>query len=307
MLRQKGSIDAEIYYRWWFLKTVSSLIYLGLPIGDKIFIDKWFEKKFKKVERAFFSIRKVGTHAGMINPKCLCFIYRQYCQSICTYGLEILSISKPLLKQIEVRQNILIKTSLGLSKYFKSTPLFKAIGIPRITELYFLFKVYFLKQIRSNGLADRVFKELLKTGLRHRKLGSSYFGQIADVSGFLGTDCLIMQESLACDLIKARFSCLDNVLVDQINNIFNNWDTVKDSRTLLKSLFGWIVAMTMSLSRAETWLKLRIWNFRTFFLNWVVSLWVASIILYILSIKQYSIKWLVFTIWMILYKFWCNI
>ena len=68
----------------------------------------------------------------------------------------------------------------------QSTPLLEAMGIPRITELYFLFKILFLEQIRSNGMADSVFKELSKTGLRHSRLGKSYFGQISDVGGFLG-------------------------------------------------------------------------------------------------------------------------
>ena len=125
---------------------------------------------------------------------------------------------------------------MGLSKYAKSTPLLEAMGIPRITELYFLFKIYFLKQIRSNGMADSVFKELSKTGLRHCRLGKSYFGQIADVSGFLGMDCLTVQESTACELIKARFSCHDYGLTEQINYVFNTWEVDKDSRILLHSL-----------------------------------------------------------------------
>lgn len=110
------------------------------------------------------------------------------------------------------------------------------MGVPRINELYFLFKFYFLKQIRSNGLTEIVFNELLKTNMKTTRLSSSFFGQIADVSGFLGIDCLSIPVLHASETIKARFSCLECGLVNKIIHVFNEWDIRSDSRALLPLL-----------------------------------------------------------------------
>ena len=171
-----------------------------------------------------------------MNPKCLGFVYRQFCQSMCVYGLEVVKLSKAVLKQIDIRQNILLKTSLGLPKKVKTTPLLEALKVPRLTELYFLFKIKFLRQIKKNGVADSIFKELLIMKQKHTKVGNSFLGQIADVNGFLGTDCLTMSESQARDIIKTRFCCQDTNLVKQINDIFTACDERTDIRALLLPL-----------------------------------------------------------------------
>ena len=144
------------------LKKVKSFIYLGLPIGGKPVSDKWFEDKFRRTEKAFFSIKRVGLHYGILNPSCLGFIYRQFCQSICHYGLELISLSKGLLKNLDIRQNILLKTALGLPKRIKTSPLLDAMKISRLSELYLQFKLSFMKQIRSNGLALGVLRNFKK-------------------------------------------------------------------------------------------------------------------------------------------------
>ena len=108
--------------------------------------------------------------------------------------------------------------------------------IPRITELYFLFKIYFLQQIHSNGLAGSVYIELQKTKINRSRLGNSFFGQIADVSGFLGEDCLSVPCTMVCEAIRARFSCWEENLVDRIRDAFGAWDGRADMRALLLPL-----------------------------------------------------------------------
>ena len=139
------------------LERVDGFVYLGLPIGGAKFVADFFMKKFGAVERAFFSIRRIGLHSGLIHPECLGFIYRQFCQSIYTYGLEVITLSKSLLKNINTRQGILLKLSLGLPKFSRNTLLFRALGVLSINELYTKSKIQFLKQIKKNGLAHALY------------------------------------------------------------------------------------------------------------------------------------------------------
>ena len=67
---------------------VNSFIYLGLPIGHLSFDEDYFSSKFSKVERAFYMLRGLGYRARLLSPRSIGFIYKQYCQSNCRYGME---------------------------------------------------------------------------------------------------------------------------------------------------------------------------------------------------------------------------
>ena len=109
------------------------------------FINDFIERKYRDVEKSFFSIRNIGLHIDYINPICLGFIYKCFCQSIFSYGLELVHIGKTLGKELDVRQRILLKNSLGLSKYSRTRPLLDSLGIESITQLYFKFNILFFQ------------------------------------------------------------------------------------------------------------------------------------------------------------------
>ena len=67
-----------------------------------------------KSEKAFYSLRGLGCKLSGLNPRALAFIYKQFCQSIIRYGLEIINLSNSRLRLLNIRQNILIKKCLGL-------------------------------------------------------------------------------------------------------------------------------------------------------------------------------------------------
>ena len=67
---------------------VSGIIYLGLPIGDKAFVEEFFINKMAKVEKALYSLRSLGCRRDMLNPNTISFIYKQFGQSTFKYGLE---------------------------------------------------------------------------------------------------------------------------------------------------------------------------------------------------------------------------
>ena len=143
------------------LENVSNLIHLGLPIGNQQHIEDFFNAKFSKVERSHYSLYSLGCNKNGLNFFLISDIYKKFSQSIFYYGLETNYIRKDCLNKINIRQNILIKNTFGLSKYCKTKPLMKSIGIKSIQQLYEEYKLLFLKQIKRNSFTKGIYETLL--------------------------------------------------------------------------------------------------------------------------------------------------
>jgi hypothetical protein len=63
------------------------------------------------------------------------------------YGFEIFNYSNSAVNELNIRQNILIKHSIGLSKFVRTTPLFTALRIKSIMHLIYQHKLCFVRQI----------------------------------------------------------------------------------------------------------------------------------------------------------------
>jgi hypothetical protein len=95
------------------------VIHLGLgPIGSREYTNIYLKEKFKKVERSFYSLYSLGCKPNVLNPFTISEIYKIFCQSILLYGLEIFNFSNGTINELNIRQNILIKHSIGLAKFF---------------------------------------------------------------------------------------------------------------------------------------------------------------------------------------------
>ena len=137
-----------------------NMIYLGLPLGDDQFIYEFFNKQMSKCEKLFFSLYGLGCKPHCLSPRVTAFIYKQFSQSIFRHGIDMLSISANHLKQLEIRQNILIKQALGLSRYCKTSPLNQALNLDSFTSIYLKHKLFFLIQIKEIKITNEVFNYL---------------------------------------------------------------------------------------------------------------------------------------------------
>ena len=222
------------------LPVAEGFVYLGLPIGDQKFLDEWLEKKFRSVEVAFFTIRKVGLHKNQVDPFCLAFIYRQFCQSICVYGLEILRFSKCLLKQLDKRQALLIKKTLGLSKFVRTTPLFNALKIPSLNELYFKFKFLFLKQCNNNDTTSRLYEVLSACYVSRLKPKSSFLWQLVELDGVLGQPVNEIPKDQVLPRIYSLLRSKNKGLVDSLVTVFKSWEAGENRSINLVRLLLWV-------------------------------------------------------------------
>jgi hypothetical protein len=215
-------------------------IYLGLPLGDSAYKSKFIEDRMRKVERCFYSLHGLGCKSHALNPMMIAFIYKQYCQSIIKYGLELIEISKNLLNMCDRRQNIMVKQSIGLSKFVKTTPLFTAIKIESIEQLYFKHKLFFYKQICKNNISFSLFEYLdryysIENNSNNK---NTFFKQLNDVKEFSGI--IDVKENLneTIKVIEIKSKCLNAGLIDSLLFIMNNLKFTRDYVEMISLLTG---------------------------------------------------------------------
>ena len=222
-------LQEEFYIAGGLLRNVENFEYLGLPIGEPTYLEDFFEKKFRSVEKSFFSIRRIGLHSKLTDPECLSFFYKQFCQSIFLYGLELVHLSKSLIKQLQSRQALIIKMALGLSKYCRNSPLLEALNISSIIELYYKFKYLFIGQLKNHWVAYSLYKEVMKS-CDKKSTKASFCVQMIEIESFLITeqdrlgmiDIFKISKKEALDRIRNRFKCDNQGLVDSVRTALHD-------------------------------------------------------------------------------------
>ena len=155
---------------------VNNLVHLGLPIGKQNHVEDFFGEKFRKVERSFYSLHSFGCNNYCLNYYLISSIYKKFSQSIFYYGLETNFIRKQFLNKINIRQNILLKNTFGLTKFSRSRPLMSILKIKSINQLYEEYKILFIKQLKRNTFTKEIFEVLrIKYNLNNKPPKESYF------------------------------------------------------------------------------------------------------------------------------------
>lgn len=197
-----------------------NLIYLGLPLGDYNFIREYFFDKVKKVEKAFYSLYGLGCKPHGVNPLTMGFIYKQYCQSILRYGMELIYLKETDLNISNIRQNMLIKNAIGLGKYTRTKPLLECLGIESINQLYIKHKLFFYFQLINNKLSNYVFISLNQYFKKQNSNNNSFIIQFNKVNKYNFEE---FNKKENVKKINTIFECKNKGLCDTINFIFHNF------------------------------------------------------------------------------------
>jgi hypothetical protein len=220
------------------LPSVENFVYLGLPLSRESSNSGFFEDKFKKVERAFYSLYGLGCKPRHLSPSSIGFIYKQYCQSIIRYGLECLYLPEYKIKEFNVRQNIMLKQAIGLSKFALSTPLLNALKVEKITEVYMKQKLYFYKQIMANSLSKTVFNFLKEFYPRNKAPRESYLKQLELVNRQIGFSVTLETYRKSLSDLSKIFFCKNKGLFDSVCSLILKMDTDKKDENLWKTHRG---------------------------------------------------------------------
>jgi hypothetical protein len=214
------------------LPVVEEFTYLGLPIKKKNEYTEFFDAKFRKVEKSFYSLYGLGCRPKYLHPKSTAFVYKQYCQSTFTYGLECLYLPSQNINQYNIRQNIMLKQSIGLSKYALSTPLLNVLKIKKISELYFKYKLIFYKQIMANSLTKKVFYALENLYKDKNIPKFSFLKQINLVNLQIGFACSLETYDKSIETLSSVF-CEKNIeMCARVSRLLDKMDSDKKDEVL---------------------------------------------------------------------------
>ena len=199
------------------IPNVKGLIYLGLPIGNQEYVNIYCDNKMSKVEKSLYSLYGLGCKPKMIHPQLVSFIYKQFCQSIFRFHLDNVFINQTKLKELDVRQNILIKRTIGISKYCKTSLLNEALNVESIQQIYCKHKIFFIEQLRNNNLCYKIFKHINDRNLESTKSRSNSFSnQLKFVQNKIHINCIDYNKKTSINLIDFVFKENNKGAVDSV-------------------------------------------------------------------------------------------
>ena len=118
------------------LQIVDKIEYLGLIFNDKSSYHIQALKKMSDVEGSFYSLNNFGIKPNGIQPSAKAFIYKNFCVAKLHYALSISSLNEKVVKQLDVKQNNLIRYTLGLTWKSHIADVLKAMDIMQIYQLH---------------------------------------------------------------------------------------------------------------------------------------------------------------------------
>ena len=116
-----------------------------------------FYNNFNSVRSSFFSLSTFGLNPNGLNPFLQAYIYKTFCLSKFLYGIEIMSLNKATVTKININQNIMIKSMLGISKYCHTSELLRVLNLYDINCLIVFLKLSFIRNLKNNILTYKIF------------------------------------------------------------------------------------------------------------------------------------------------------
>ena len=93
------------------------------------------DARVQAARRAFYGLQSSGLCESGASPVVSAHMYKVAIQPILTYGCSTLNVSPCISDQLDKYQAKLIKSSLGLPKCCRNTPLLKALNIKKIERI----------------------------------------------------------------------------------------------------------------------------------------------------------------------------
>jgi hypothetical protein len=199
------------------IKRVDSINYLGYKLNYNLDCNQEVMESFKIVKNSFFSLYTLGMRPNGLNPFVQSFIYKTFCLSKFLYGLEVTSLNKTTLKNLNVEQNMLIRYAIGLHKNCHMSDLLVILKIFNIQELYTLYKLIFIKNVKNNKICNTIFEYLCKNFKKYSNQSPSLAKDLKNLTSFFNVDISFLTNNI--HIIISKFKA-DTFAYDKDNEVF---------------------------------------------------------------------------------------
>ena len=105
---------------------------LGFSFRHDMNHTEYVDKKIVQCKRKMFAKCKYGFSYPGLAAKCKAYLWNTYGVPALTYGVHCIKLSSTQLSALETTQGNMVKYSLGISKWSRSTNVLNALAIPKI-------------------------------------------------------------------------------------------------------------------------------------------------------------------------------
>ena len=200
------------------LNVVENLKYLGLNLTEKMNFDSHLTNKFSIVQKSYNSLYKYGSKPYGLDPFTKAFIYNTYCLPKGTYGIAITSLTESMISKLNIVQNSIIRSTLGLSSYNHLAGIRHILNIKDVKEIYFKMKCSLVKLINRHDLTKSLLNTLNNSLTPMHKY--SFISDLTKISHF----------------IEKPLSFILNCPTESIKAIKSKFDSVQTQNTTLSEI-----------------------------------------------------------------------
>jgi hypothetical protein len=138
------------------IEVVTEIDYLGAIIGNN-YNQSHVSKRVKSCRRSFYNLQSAGLCNNGVKPKVASYLWSSALQPMLLYANHCFNLHKYQLLEYTRIQSKLVKASIGLSKFLRSTPLICALRINSIGALYDVNSVKLYHSIITSSTRGRNF------------------------------------------------------------------------------------------------------------------------------------------------------
>lgn len=133
----------------------TNIMYLGANLSNNN--HDHVESRIKSCRKAFFALQSIGFFKGGLAPDTMAHIWKTAIQPILLYATQCFTLKKKSLDELDRIQARLLKSSLGLSKFCRNTPLLQALKIQKPSTLIDAYNLDLIRSHFSTFSKGRIF------------------------------------------------------------------------------------------------------------------------------------------------------
>jgi len=192
------------------------------------------DNRVSRCRRAFYSLQSAGMCEHGVEPRVKSYLWKTALQPILSYGNDCINLNRTDLLMMEKVQAKLVKASLGLSKYMRTTPLLHALNIKFLNNLNTAGSLRLFKSIMLNNSRSASFYCHL---LRRRPDCHTLMSRVLTTctANHLSISCLLTNDTYCNRSIrKLKAPLVNDGLVDSCRMLLVNYSAA--DKELLKLL-----------------------------------------------------------------------
>jgi hypothetical protein len=153
-------------------------------INNNLKFNNYIRDKFNDVHKTYNSLYNYGTRPNGLNPFTKAHIYKTFCLPKALYSLSLLTLSDTMLKKLDNIQNMILRNTLGLSKFNHLSDIKYVLKIANVENVYLKYKCTLINLLKRHSLCNSLMEICCKADNLDKK--SSISADIVKISGLTG-------------------------------------------------------------------------------------------------------------------------